>query len=233
MIRGSSRFRSRSPFKAVSSVFRLPPNSTAQPVCDVVSLLAGSALTLATGIWSMHFVGMLAASFPSAIDYLVLPTLASFLICVIVVGLGVYAAHAPQPPKLRIGLGAVAMGLGISTMHYVGMRAVHLAGPDHPGGAVRRRLGPRVDRGERLCADGARQPAEPPASVPRRGRAGAGDLRHALHRHGRHAPRSAVLRRQPLRRGGPGAVAQHAGAACDRDRLRRLRRLPAVAGARR
>jgi NO-binding membrane sensor protein with MHYT domain len=92
-------------------------------------LLAGSALTLATGIWSMHFVAMLAASFPSAIDYLVLPTLASFLICVIVVGLGVYAAHAPQPPNLRIGLGAVAMGLGISTMHYVGMRAVHLAGP--------------------------------------------------------------------------------------------------------
>jgi diguanylate cyclase len=92
-------------------------------------LLAGAALTLATGIWSMHFVGLLAASFPSAIDYLVLPTLASFLICVIVVGLGVYAAHAQQPAKLRIGLGAVAMGLGISTMHYVGMRAVHLAGP--------------------------------------------------------------------------------------------------------
>jgi NO-binding membrane sensor protein with MHYT domain len=62
----------------------------------------------------MHFVGLLAASFPSAIDYLVLPTLASFLICVIVVGLGVYAAHAPQPPNLRIGLGAVAMGLGIA-----------------------------------------------------------------------------------------------------------------------
>jgi NO-binding membrane sensor protein with MHYT domain len=42
--------------------------------------LAGSALTLATGIWSMHFVGMLAASFPSTVDYLVLPTLVSFLI---------------------------------------------------------------------------------------------------------------------------------------------------------
>jgi NO-binding membrane sensor protein with MHYT domain len=94
-------------------------------------LLAGSALTLATGVWSMHFVAMLAASFPSAIDYLVLPTLASFLICVIVVGLGVYAAHAQQSPRLRIGLGAVAMGLGISTMHYVGMRAVHLAGPTY------------------------------------------------------------------------------------------------------
>ena len=91
--------------------------------------LAGSALTLATGVWSMHFVGMLAANFPSAIDYLVLPTLISFLICVIVVGIGAYAAHAPGPPAFRIGTGALAMGLGVSLMHYVGMSAVHLAGP--------------------------------------------------------------------------------------------------------
>jgi NO-binding membrane sensor protein with MHYT domain len=91
--------------------------------------LAGSALTLATGVWSMHFVGMLAANFPSAIDYLVLPTLISFLICVIVVGAGVYVGHTEGSPAIRVGAGAVAMGLGISLMHYVGMSAVHLAGP--------------------------------------------------------------------------------------------------------
>jgi NO-binding membrane sensor protein with MHYT domain len=91
--------------------------------------IAGSAITLATGVWSMHFVAMLAANFPSAIDYLVLPTLISFLICVIVVGIGVYTAHAPGPPAFRIGAGALAMGLGVSLMHYVGMSAVHLAGP--------------------------------------------------------------------------------------------------------
>jgi diguanylate cyclase len=91
--------------------------------------IAGSAITLATGVWSMHFVAMLAANFPSAVDYLVLPTLISFLICVIVVGIGAYAAHAPGPPALRIGTGALAMGLGVSLMHYVGMSAVHLAGP--------------------------------------------------------------------------------------------------------
>ena len=94
-------------------------------------VLAGAALTLATGVWSMHFVAMLAANFPSAIDYLVLPTLLSFLICVIVVGVGVYVAHAPGPPILRIGVGAVAMGFGISLMHYVGISAVHLAGPTY------------------------------------------------------------------------------------------------------
>src|ERR1700729_4243658 len=91
--------------------------------------LAGSAITLATGVWSMHFVAMLAANFPSAVDYLVLPTLISFLICVIVVGVGAYAAHIPGSPAFRIGTGALAMGLGVSLMHYVGMSAVHLAGP--------------------------------------------------------------------------------------------------------
>ena len=91
--------------------------------------IAGSAITLATGVWSMHFVAMLAANFPSAVDYLVLPTLISFLICVIVVGVGVYAAHMSGPPAFRIGTGALAMGLGVSLMHYVGMSAVHLAGP--------------------------------------------------------------------------------------------------------
>src|SRR5579863_7049454 len=92
-------------------------------------LLAGASLTLATGVWSMHFVAMLAANFPSAIDYLVLPTLISFLICVIVVGAGIYATHAWRAPHLRIGVGGVAMGLGVSLMHYVGISAVHLAGP--------------------------------------------------------------------------------------------------------
>ncbi len=91
--------------------------------------IAGSAITLATGVWSMHFVAMLAANFPSAVDYLVLPTLISFLICVLVVGMGIYAAHMLGPPAFRIGTGALAMGLGVSLMHYVGMSAVHLAGP--------------------------------------------------------------------------------------------------------
>ena len=49
-------------------------------------LLAGSAVTLAVAIWSMHFVGMLAVRAPVRIDYLVLPTLISFLVCVVVVG---------------------------------------------------------------------------------------------------------------------------------------------------
>ena len=52
-------------------------------------LLAGAAISLGVAVWAMHFVGMLAAHLPFPVDYLVLPTLLSFLVCVIVVGAAV------------------------------------------------------------------------------------------------------------------------------------------------
>jgi len=88
-------------------------------------LLAGSALSLAVAIWSMHFVGMLAARLPFPVDYLVFPTLLSFLVCVIVVGAAVFAASAGPPGIGRLVLAAVVMGSGISAMHYIGMTALH------------------------------------------------------------------------------------------------------------
>jgi NO-binding membrane sensor protein with MHYT domain len=88
-------------------------------------LLAGAALTLALAIWSMHFVGMLAAQLPVAVDFLVLPTLLSFLVCVLVVGLAVFAASNGRLTPLRLGLSAFVMGAGICTMHYLGMYALH------------------------------------------------------------------------------------------------------------
>jgi diguanylate cyclase len=87
--------------------------------------LAATALCLATGIWAMHFVGMLAADLPNHVDYLVLPTLASFLICALVVGCGVYATTWQQARIWRVLGGGLFMGLGITAMHYVGMLAVH------------------------------------------------------------------------------------------------------------
>lgn len=86
-------------------------------------LIAGSAITLAVGIWSMHFVGMLALITESAINYAVLPTLLSFLLCVLVMGIAIFLASL-RSERLLI-LAALVMGLGITTMHYVGMLAVH------------------------------------------------------------------------------------------------------------
>jgi NO-binding membrane sensor protein with MHYT domain len=88
-------------------------------------LLAGAATSLAVAIWAMHFVGMLAARLPFPVDYLVFPTLLSFLVCVIVVGAAVFAASAGPPTAVRLTAAACGMGAGIFTMHYIGMAALH------------------------------------------------------------------------------------------------------------
>jgi NO-binding membrane sensor protein with MHYT domain len=87
--------------------------------------LAGAALSLGVGIWSMHFVAMLAAQLPGTVDFLVFPTLLSFLVCVIVVGLALVAASFGPPTPLRIAAASLFMGVGIASMHYIGMTALH------------------------------------------------------------------------------------------------------------
>ncbi len=49
-------------------------------------LLAGAAGFPAVGIWIMYFIGLLAVPIPADASYQVLPTLVSFLICTLVVG---------------------------------------------------------------------------------------------------------------------------------------------------
>ena len=88
-------------------------------------LLAGSAFSLAVAIWTMHFVGMLAVRLSFPVDYLVFPTLLSFLVCAIVVGAAIYATSSGPLTLLRLTLSACLMGGGIFSMHYLGMSALH------------------------------------------------------------------------------------------------------------
>jgi NO-binding membrane sensor protein with MHYT domain len=87
-------------------------------------LLAGATISFAVAIWTMHFVGMLAVRLPFQVDYLVLPTLLSFLVCAIVVGGAVYATSSGPLTVLRLTLSSCLMGGGIFAMHYVGMSAL-------------------------------------------------------------------------------------------------------------
>jgi NO-binding membrane sensor protein with MHYT domain len=100
-------------------------------------LLAGAAFFLAIGIWTMHFVGMLAAPLPAGTVYLVLPTIISFLICALVVGISLFFVSTGEPTLPRVVSSAVLLGLGIVSMHYVGMHG--LSGPfgmTHDGAVV-------------------------------------------------------------------------------------------------
>jgi NO-binding membrane sensor protein with MHYT domain/DNA-binding LytR/AlgR family response regulator len=87
-------------------------------------LLAGAAAFLAVGIWTMHFVGMLAAPIPSDAVYLVLPTMISFLICALVVGISLFFVSIGEPTLARVASSAVLLGLGIVSMHYVGIHGL-------------------------------------------------------------------------------------------------------------
>ena len=196
--------------------------------------LAGSALTLATGIWSMHFVGMLAASFPSAVDYLVLPTLVSFLICVIVVGVGVYAAHNVRMPKLRDRRSARSRWGSASRRCIMSAcrRCILRGRPirSRPSSSASFVVSVAASAFALLALGGR----------PNRLRLFVGAVVLGLAISGMHYTAMAGMRLDPLcfdasRFVGAefGAVAQHPRAARDGDLVRRLRRLPAFAGARR
>jgi len=88
-------------------------------------LLAGGALSLAVAIWSMHFVGMLAMRESERIAFLLVPTVVSFFVCVFVVGLAIYIASTNPKSQTVLAVAATVMGVGIVTMHFIGMLALH------------------------------------------------------------------------------------------------------------
>ncbi|AZF30826.1 Sensory box/GGDEF family protein [Pseudomonas sp. R4-35-07] len=79
---------------------------------------------LAGGIWSTHFISMLAFQAPVAIHYELLMTFASLVIALIA---SLFAMQTLSHAHLRLHqylLASVWMGLGIALMHYVGMSAM-------------------------------------------------------------------------------------------------------------
>ena len=91
--------------------------------------LVGGACSMGTGIWSMHFVGMLAFSLPIAMAYQVTTTLLSMLTAVVVSGFALFIVSRPAMTLRDLLGGGVLMGLGICTMHYTGMAAMDMAPP--------------------------------------------------------------------------------------------------------
>ncbi|MBC3270986.1 EAL domain-containing protein [Pseudomonas sp. SWRI81] len=79
---------------------------------------------LAGGIWAMHFIGMLAFQAPIEIHYHLPTTLFSLLIALLASALAMHTLSVAQPSLARCLRTAVVIGLGIASMHYVGMAAM-------------------------------------------------------------------------------------------------------------
>ena len=88
--------------------------------------LLGGAFSMGTGIWAMHFIGMLAFSLPIQIGYDIPITLLSLFIAMGVAGFALFLVSRPQVSVTNFFAGGTLMGLGISAMHYTGMHAIRM-----------------------------------------------------------------------------------------------------------
>jgi PAS domain S-box-containing protein len=86
---------------------------------------SAGAISMGGGIWSMHFVGMLAFSLPCGIAYDPVGTVLSMIPGMMASGIALAAISTPDEPGLsRRSVSALLMGGGIAAMHYSGMAAM-------------------------------------------------------------------------------------------------------------
>ncbi|MCP3754223.1 MHYT domain-containing protein [Streptomyces sp. TBY4] len=91
--------------------------------------LLTAASAIGTGIWTMHFVAMLGFHVTGTeIRYNVPLTILSLLVAMIVVGAGVFAVGYGKDRGRALVLGGLTTGLGVASMHYLGMAALRLHG---------------------------------------------------------------------------------------------------------
>jgi NO-binding membrane sensor protein with MHYT domain len=87
--------------------------------------LVAAAITMGGGIWSMHFVAMLAFIMPTLMSYDIGLTILSLVVAMFVTGGGFYVVSRQSGSPLPLVLsGGIFMGLGIAAMHYTGMAAM-------------------------------------------------------------------------------------------------------------
>jgi diguanylate cyclase (GGDEF)-like protein/PAS domain S-box-containing protein len=90
--------------------------------------ILAAAVALGGGIWSMHFVGMLAFVMPMPAAYDVNLTIVSLLLPIVVVGIGLFILNRFGNGTRPLLTAGVLAGSGIVAMHYTGMAAMQVPG---------------------------------------------------------------------------------------------------------
>src|ERR1700757_3512318 len=88
--------------------------------------LLGGAGAMGTGIWSMHYIGMLAFILPIPVAYHCPTVLLSLLAAILASVVALYVVSRQKMGANRATAGGVLMGAGIASMHYIGMAAMRL-----------------------------------------------------------------------------------------------------------
>ncbi|MFJ9828296.1 MHYT domain-containing protein [Streptomyces sp. NPDC101160] len=91
--------------------------------------LALGATSIGTGIWTMHFIAMMGFSVQQApISYDRPITFASLGVAILMVGIGIFIVGYRGATPLTLVTGGTITGLGVATMHYLGMAGMRLHG---------------------------------------------------------------------------------------------------------
>ncbi|KZD03429.1 hypothetical protein AUP43_13010 [Oceanibaculum pacificum] len=91
--------------------------------------LGFGALSMGIGIWSMHFIGMLAFELPIPLGYDQGLTVVSLVIAIVMSGFALMQIRNNRLTVPRLLAAGLLLGLGIAAMHYTGMAAMDM----HPG----------------------------------------------------------------------------------------------------
>jgi PAS domain S-box-containing protein len=93
--------------------------------------LMGGAFAMGSGIWAMHYTGMLAFRLSIPVYYHVPTVTLSLLAAVLASFIALYVVSRERMIPLRVIAGSLFMGIGIATMHYTGMAAMRLDAMHH------------------------------------------------------------------------------------------------------
>jgi diguanylate cyclase (GGDEF)-like protein len=88
--------------------------------------LAGGSIAMGFGIWSMHFLGMLAFRLPIPLAYDPAITGLSLLIALLASAFALRLVSGDHLPPARLAMGALALGAAVASMHYTGMAAMRM-----------------------------------------------------------------------------------------------------------
>jgi PAS domain S-box-containing protein len=111
---------------AAHSALELAGRVTAARGAVRFAWLTCGATAMGTGIWSMHYIGMLAFRLPVEVRYDWLTVLLSFMAAVFASAAALYVVSRDKFGVYQALWGSVAMGSGIAAMHYIGMAAMRL-----------------------------------------------------------------------------------------------------------
>ena len=89
--------------------------------------LVGGAASMGLGIWSMHYIGMLAFGLPVTVFHHLPTVFLSLLAAILASGVALVVASAAKWSWPRSIIASVLMGGGIASMHYIGMAAMRSA----------------------------------------------------------------------------------------------------------